>query len=114
MDKLLQSLGLKNIDYSDLTQDERETYKEMLRVLEAQTLTMEGLKEYISNMLLSVSKELADTTEKDKEKNIKLKARLQNYFLLDSFFKGPEKARKLLEQQLGAKLPESTKTTSIG
>jgi len=96
---ILSFLKQKNINYEDLTPQEKETLKNWYKTLAENKLTLEKVKEYIASMKNSVETELADYNL-PKEKDLLLKARLKNYIMLYEFMTLPEKAKKYLEQSL--------------
>lgn len=98
VDQWLEKKGLK---FEELTVDERTTYTGMLEMLGKSELSLAKLKDYITAMRESVEQELTKTDHNSKQ-DLFLKARLRNYILLEGFLTGPERARKILEQQLGS------------
>jgi len=96
IDGILKKFGLK---YEDLNEAEKETLRSWLENLSKQEITVEKIKEYIRNMLSGVEKELAQDNL-PKTKDIFLKARMRNYLLLLDFLTSPEKAKKVVEEQL--------------
>lgn len=96
IDKLLDEQGLK---YEDLNMVERETYKAMNFDVEA--IASGDLKQHIVEMKNSIALQLCDVDgEKDKQKDVILKARLKNYILLDAFLNAPAKAEKAIRDAL--------------
>lgn len=84
---------------------EKETYFKMLDVVEASQMTPDKLRGYIVSLREAVTKELINEPEFirififkfENRKQIYLKARLQNYLLLEAFLISPEQAKKQLE-----------------
>lgn len=94
-DKILEEYGLH---YEDLNIEERETYNSSYFNLK--TLSIEDIKNYISDMKNSIALQLTDIKGDEFEKNIILKARLKNYLLLEAFLTAPDKAEKALRESL--------------
>jgi hypothetical protein len=105
-EKIEEKFGLK-ID--QLHPQEKETYFKMLEIVQKSQLDLDKLRNYIISMRESVAKELVNEPEFirvfifkfENRKQILLKARLQNYLLLESFLISPEKARENLESMIG-------------
>lgn len=93
------------VDISKLNDLEKETYFSMLEVVQKAQMTPEKLRDYIVSMRDAVEKELIEEPEFirififkfENRKQIYLKARLQNYRLLESFLGSPERAKRQLE-----------------
>ena len=96
IDELLKKYGLK---YEELTPDERTTFHSMLDAIQEKSLSVEKIKEFVTNMKYAVEQEIVKTTNGSKQ-DFFLKARLKNYMLLEAFLSGPEKAKKALELSL--------------
>jgi hypothetical protein len=96
MDEILQKFGLK---FEDLSSAERDTLNQWIQSLGKNTLSVEMIRGYISNMKASVEDELTKTDLKTKQ-DIYLKARLRNYMLLEAFLSTPTKAKEAMEQAL--------------
>lgn len=98
LDKILEENGIK---YEDLNPQERETYSQ--KVFEVQSLSLGDLKDHIVNMKNSIALQLTSSMgdgEIDIRKELILKARLQNYLLLEAFLTAPEKAEKAIRDSL--------------
>lgn len=101
-EQIEEKLGLK---IEQLSPDEKQTYFSMLKVVQDAQLTPEKLKDYITSMRDAVAKELVNEPEFirilffkfENRKQILLKARLQNYLLLEAFLSSPKKAQEQLE-----------------
>jgi len=97
-----EKLGL-NIE--NLNAQEKQTYLNMLTDVEQSIMTPEKLRDYIISMKTAVETELINEPEfirvfifkVENRKQILLKARLQNYMLLESFLTSPERARDQLD-----------------
>lgn len=100
-----EKLGLK---IEKLRADEKQTYFSMLDAVKQAEMTPEKLKDYIVSMREAVTKELVNEPEFNyififkvpNRRQILLKARLQNYMLLEAFLSTPEKAKAQLEEMI--------------
>ena len=100
-----EKLGLK---IENLNAVEKETYYKMLEVVQKSQLNPDKLKEYIVSMREAVQRELINEPEFNyififkvaNRKQILLKARLQNYLLLENFLVSPQKAQQALEEMI--------------
>jgi hypothetical protein len=98
LDKALEDLGIK---YEDLSSDEKVTFNQSN--FQLQNLTIDDVKRYVIEMKNSIGLQLANAvgTEKVEERReLILKARLQNYILLEAFLTSPEKAERALKNAL--------------
>lgn len=101
---ITQELENKGIKIEELNAEEKQTYFSMLEMVKKSQMSPEKLRDYIVSMREAVTKDLVSEPEFirilffkfENRKQIYLKARLQNYMLLESFLISPEKA----EQQL--------------
>lgn len=101
---ITEELEKKGFKIEELNSEEKQTYFSMLEVVQKAQMTPEKLKDFIVSMREAVVKELVKEPEFNRififkvenRKQIYLKARLQNYMLLEAFLISPEKA----EQQL--------------
>lgn len=97
------------IDIDDLNTEEQATYLKMLEQVQSSQLTPEKLRDYIVFMREAITKELVNEPEFNyififkvpNRKQILLKARLQNYILLESFLLSPQRAQQALEDMIG-------------
>lgn len=94
MDELLEALGLS---YDQLNDAERSTYQKYYEDVSTREMTITDVKEFIKNLRMAVDEKLA-IHNLSKEEDLFLKARLQNYIVLEAFLSGPEIARKRLEE----------------
>jgi len=100
-EQIEEKLGLK---IEDLNAAEKETYFKMLDDVQSSQMSPEKLRDYITVMREEVTKALVKEPEfirvfifKFENRNqILLKARLQNYILLESFLLSPQKAEEAL------------------
>lgn len=105
---LTEKLEEKGIDIDKLNAVEQETYFKMLEAVQNAQMTPEKLKGYISAMREAVTSDLVKEPEFNyvfifkvfNRRQIYLKARLQNYILLESFLLSPEKAKQTLEDMI--------------
>lgn len=109
LDDLLANTGLK---YEDLDSPghlgEKEYLLNMVKQLETRALTVEDIKQTISQMRVRVTQDLIEEPEFNyififkvpNRKQILLKARLKNYILLEEALLTPEKIKKAIEAQL--------------
>ena len=100
---ILKEVGLK---YDDLNSTEKETYFQMLESLKQNLITPDILLDQIQQMKYAVEDELVNEPERKwfffiNRKHVFLKARLQNYMLIEAFLLSPKKARKQVENALG-------------
>ena len=101
-DKILEKFNLK---YEDLTEAERETLNQWTDTLSNNSMTVDMIKTYIMRMREAVSIKLSDASLSSKADSI-LKARLQNYILLEKFLTSPEEAKKALERTIASIKPK--------
>lgn len=105
---ITEKLEDKGINIDDLNPTEKETYFQMLDVVQKSQLTPEKLREYITEMRQAVTSELINEPEFNyififkviNRKQILLKARLQNYILLENFLLSPKKAKEALDEMV--------------
>ena len=120
IDKLLEAKGLK---FDDLTPDEREVYYSWIQALETNKLSVESIRESITQSKHAIELELTDIrpipqtwlsllsflipligivrkTYQD-QRELELRARLRNYILLENMLTSPERAKKAIEKQIG-------------
>lgn len=105
---LTDRLEERGIDISKLNQVEQETYFKMLEEVQKAQMTPEKFKGYISTMREAVTTDLVKEPEFNyvfifkvfNRRQIYLKARLQNYILLESFLLSPDKAKQALEDMI--------------
>jgi len=101
LDKILKPYGL---EYEDLNQEERATLHVMVDAMGKGGIDINKIREYISSMRESVALDLVSMTDtssqKDKMKDVYLKARLHNYVLLEAILDKPNKTSKAIESML--------------
>jgi hypothetical protein len=105
IEEILSKSGLK---IEDLNAAERQTLFDKVQSMATKVLTVEDIKETITQMKDSVEAELAGYSEPktvwdflfSKRKDIYRRARLRNNMLLLAYLSGPEKAKKAIEQSL--------------
>lgn len=104
-DRIEEKLGTKIEQLNSL---EKETYLSMLEQVQKAQLSPEKLRDYIISMREAVTRELIKEPEFirvwifkfENRQQILLKARLQNYLLLEGFLLSPEKAQQQLESMI--------------
>ena len=96
LDEILQKVGLK---YDELTSEEKETLHSWVDALGQSSLSVAKVKDHITTMRHAVSLELVKT-KGDSKKDMHLKARLNNYVLLEALLSTPEKAQEALDRAL--------------
>lgn len=101
---LLENYGLK---YEDLRSEERSTLEDMVRGMEANTLTIDIILEYINKLIYAVEEEMTAHNPKTfidwiyrNERRRNLDARLRAYILLREMLTSPIKARKALDRMM--------------
>jgi len=105
---LSQLLDKYNLKYEDLNPAERETLNQWMTALSTSKVTVEGVKDYLAQLIVAVERELADVREStsfwsylfNHKKDTFLKARLKNYLMLQDFLTSPDKAQKYIEQSI--------------
>ena len=78
----------------DLNEIERETYEQLYNNFKAKSLEVKDIKDAIVRMKNAVTHELVRTSVEDKEKIIKLQARIENLMGLEVLFEGSEMAER--------------------
>jgi hypothetical protein len=104
-EQIEEKFGLK---IENLNALERETYNKMLEAVQKAQIDHLKLREYIISMRDAIERELINEPEfiriflwkVENRKQILLKARLQNYMLLESFLISPERAKQQLEDMV--------------
>jgi hypothetical protein len=104
-EQIEEKFGLK---IESLNALERETYNKMLEAVQKAQIDHLKLREYIISMRDAIERELINEPEfiriflwkVENRKQILLKARLQNYMLLESFLISPERAKQQLEDMV--------------
>jgi hypothetical protein len=111
LDKLLEKFGLKWDDLDTKGHSgEREYLLQMESAIEQKQITVQTIKEHIQGMKTAVEQRLINEPEFNyififkvpNRKQILLKARLENYLLLEAMISAPEVAQKAIEAQLSA------------
>lgn len=104
VDEVFKYLGFKqDIPYDELTQEEKDTYRQVSDLISQSELSPEKWKEFTLGMVMSLANEVSNhqVTPGDNSSYIKdanLKARLRNYLLNYDFLSAPEKAKKAIER----------------
>ena len=99
--ELLERFGIKK--YEDLRPDEIPVFDRWLTALQSaeKGITIADVKVYIAEMRDIVEAKLVITSI-DKKEDQQLKARLENYRLLEAFLISPEKAKQSINKQIDA------------
>lgn len=105
LDEILAKKGLK---WGDLTPDEREFANSLVISIQTNALTLEKVRDAIQGMKAAVEQELVKTDEfcyflwfkRVNRQHIYLKARLQNYLLIEMLLSTPERLKAQLESSL--------------
>ena len=106
LDEILNSKGAS---WDDLTPDEKKSVSEMVKAIQGNALTLEKVRDAVLAMKSAVEQELVKTDEfvyflwfkRVNRQHIYLKARLQNYLLLEAFLISPKRAKEELENAIG-------------
>lgn len=88
------------INLIDLNEIERQTYETLYNAYKSQQLEVHDIKLAITKMKNAVAYDLAKTSVEEKEKIIKLQARVENLISLETLFEAPELAEKSFKQAL--------------
>lgn len=107
VDDLLKPHGLK---YEQLTAEEQITLTQMIDQAQDKKLTPEKTKNFLRSLIGSVEKDLVSTDEfvyvfgglikLRNWKQVMLKARLQNYLMLETIFTSPDQAKREIAEAL--------------
>lgn len=97
-----------NVKYEDLRPDERQTINGWIAALSQGALTVDKVRDYINMMKASVEEAIVNEPEfvwhwfwkVPNRKAVLLKARLQNYMLLEIMLSTPDKIKQKVEQQI--------------
>lgn len=108
-EELLAQYGLKR---EQLSAAEAETLRGWANQLASTTLSVHDIGVHVEAMCETIEREMCEPpkTVTDwlfrKKRQAHLMARLQNYLMLRDFITKPERARKLIEEQLKRVAPE--------
>lgn len=105
LDEWLDKKGLK---YGDLTPEERQYATGLVNAIQTNALTIEKVREAIHGMKEAVERALVETDEFTyflcfkwvNRKQVYLKARLQNYLLIEMLLSKPDKLKAQLDAGL--------------
>ena len=78
----------------DLNEIEKQTYEQLYNNFKSKSLEIKDIKDAVIRMKNAVTHELVRTSVEDKEKIIKIQARLENLMGLELLFDGSEMAEK--------------------
>lgn len=88
------------INLVDLNEVERQTYESLYEAYKSQQLEVSHIKNAITKMKNSVAYDMAKTSVEEREKIIKLQARIENLIALETLFEAPEIAEKAYKQAI--------------
>lgn len=78
----------------DLNEIEKQTYEQLYNNFKSKSLEIKDIKDAVIRMKNAVTHELIRTSVEDKEKIIKIQARLENLMGLELLFDGSEMAER--------------------
>lgn len=105
---ITEELEQRGFNIGKLNTEEKQTYFSMLDTVQKTQMTPEKLRDYIASMRDAVERELINEPEFirififkfENRKQILLKARLQNYMLIEAFLTSPERAEQQLKDMV--------------
>lgn len=97
LDKFLNKCGVKN--FSDLNNEEKETYRSWQEVLEGKQITDAEVKVFLDNEEDEAIKKLT-TSKLNTRDDIFLKMKLEFVRKIKGFLLYPEQQKKMLEQNI--------------
>jgi|WetSurSiteA1Bulk_404760.scaffolds.fasta_scaffold03796_4 hypothetical protein len=109
IDELLEKFGLKWEDLDSKGHSgEKEYLLSMLSAVENNQVTLQTFRDHVASMKSYVEQQLVNEPEFNyififkvpNRKQIYLKARLQNYLLMEAYLSTPDQAKKALEAQI--------------
>lgn len=86
------------VDFEKLNYKERESYQKIIDAYKTKSLSVEGFKVQITDLLFGVMRELVDIDKTADERNTYLKARAKNYLFLIDILTAPELAEKQMKE----------------
>lgn len=89
-----------NIDLSTLNYEELNTYNNLVEGFKTKQIEVLDIRKIITKMKDEIAFEICKTSVEDKEKMIKLQARLENMILLEKTLLQPEIAEEELKKHL--------------
>ncbi len=93
----LKKIGVK--EFSELTQEEKDTYRVWEETLSGRKITDEEVSDFFTNELEDVMGKITSMKLSDKEDTF-LKMKLEFLRKIQNFLQGPELEKKMLEQNL--------------
>jgi hypothetical protein len=102
LDNLLEKL---NINYEDLTDDEKRTYKEWDGALQRPEVTTDDLRRFLPTYIDGLEHDQNDY-KNSKEKDLYLKAAIRNAKMVLAFITGPEKRREWVRRTLEQRMKQ--------
>ena len=103
MNILEKMLGKLGVTYSDLNQEERDTFRSWGEALAGRKLTDEDVKTFLDNELNESMKKLTSLTLNEREDTF-LKMKVDFIIKTKEFLSIPEKERAMVEQHIKTQL----------
>lgn len=101
MDLLKKYLGKLGVsDFSQLQEEEKETYKEWEEALSGKALTDEDVAKFLINLQEELIENILKTPQKETDKKLFYEMQLDLVRKIIGFLRTPELQRKLMEQNL--------------
>lgn len=88
------------INLIDLNEIERETYERLYTNYKNAQIEVSDVRKEITKLKNAVTYEIAKTSVEEKEKIIRLQARIENLISLETIFEAPEIAEKAYKQAI--------------
>ncbi len=98
--EILSKFGLT---LEDLRPEERDTFRGWIEILDTKEVTVSSIQNMVTTLKTGVEQELSKlliVDEESKERDHRLKARLQELIFLDVYLQSPQKAQQFIEKQL--------------
>lgn len=102
--EVMQSRGVK--DFRDMNHLEKETFNQMMEIVEQREMTIDDLRFYLSKLRRSIEEEMTTTevaipkTEEAERKRLFLTARLRNMIMIEGMLTSPSEAKRVMEIML--------------
>ena len=110
-----------NATLEDLTRDEMDAFFNLLKATESRQLDIPKITLYLRDLITALEKEFIVTDEweyfffglfrRESRKHLHMKARLENYLILENLVTSPERAKRAMEEvleRIGKKDPASS------
>ena len=98
--KLLESL---NLNFEDLTSDEKKVYGEWAKVLNTPEVTIDDLRKFLGAQIEVMEAQQNDYSNSH-DKDLFLKALIRNAKMIQAFITGAEKRREWLDKHISQKI----------